>query len=449
MILCIMNIDPKRVGIILYRYSIIGSSSHINFARLLAKNGYEVDIFLDSGSFNEKLLSFSEKNIHVFQINKEQMIFGDIFSDSFRKYRAVSGMISLLSRGCFFIIKTFSEKAANLYGNHYLHRKQSFKSLLNISLLLKIVFIQEILFAKAIERRINSPFNFFIGSESKGLIIASLVSEKVKSKVVYYNLELLLESECHTMYERIVKSIERELNLKCEYTIIPDASRADHLIRDNGIDKEKILFLPVSALGDPIITKSQYFHEFLGIDSEKKIVLHAGNIADWTCCYEIAQSAVHWPEPFVFVIHTWRTDIANDPSLERIKRLVDNRKIFLSTNPVPWDDLPALLSGADIGLAFYKNLGKNFYETGLSSNKIAQYLQVGLPVVTSDYPTFHEIIYQYRCGKCTNDLDLLGDCLEEIFQDYIKYRENAFTCFREVYNFSRNFEGVLLKIKDL
>ncbi len=444
-----MNTDQKRVAIVIYRYSIGSSSSHINIARLLAKKGYEVSIFLDSQSFDKRLLSFSDENIRIFPITKTQTIFGTFFSDNDDESSVISSFVSEISRIIFFGFKVFSEVAAGIFGNQYLSSKKSLKDLLFTSFFLKSIFLREILFARSIRKKIVNPFNFFIGTDARGLIVTALITGNRESNIVYYNLELMLESECISAYERVMKGVERELNKSCKFTIIPDSSRADHLIRDNGIEKGSILFLPVSALGDPITSKSQYFQKLFGIDSRKKIVLQAGNIADWTYCYEIARSAVSWPEPFVFVIHTWRTDITGDPDYLRIKELVDNEKIFFSSKPVAWDDLPELLSSADFGLAFYKNLGKNFFETGLSSNKIAQYLQVGLPVITSNYPTFHDVVYKYGCGKCTNDLDMLGNYLGEMLQDYPVYRQNAFTCFKEVYDFSSNFEKVFQKLGDL
>jgi glycosyltransferase involved in cell wall biosynthesis len=415
---------------------------------MLAKKGYEVSIFLDSQSFDENLLSFSDENIRIFPITKAQALFDDFFSNNRKDSSITSYPVSVISRIIFFGFKVLSDVAAGIYGKQYFSPKKSLRELLFTSLFLRIIFLREILFARSISNRIVNPFNFFIGSDARGLIVASLVTNNWESNLVYYNLELLLESECTSAYERVMKCVERELNKTCKFTIIPDSSRADHLIQDNGIDKESILFLPVSALGEPITSKSQYFRTMFGIDPRKKIVLQAGNIADWTCCYEIAQSAISWPEHFVFVIHTWRTDIASDPDYLRIKKLVDNKKIFFSDKPVTWDNLPELLSSADFGIAFYKNLGKNYFETGLSSNKIAQYLQVGLPVITSDYPTFFGVIDRYRCGKCTSDMNLLGDYLEEILSDYSVYRQNAFTCFREVYDFSSNFEKVFQKLKD-
>jgi glycosyltransferase involved in cell wall biosynthesis len=439
----------KKVGIILYNYPLSVSSTHINSAHLFAQKGYEVYIFIDKYSYNEKLLNFSENNIHIISISQEQMLFNDFLSNFHGLYRNkfLDEQIRKFSTFCFIILNLIQKIAVRMFGEKYLFPKTSYSKLLFSSFPLKIIFFKEFLLSKEISRKINGSFNFFIGTDATGLIIAYYVSEKNNSNLVYYNLELLLESECQSIFKLLTKSIERELNRKCAFTIIQDSTRSNHLIQDNSIGREKILLLPVSALGDQITSKSTYFHDLFGINYKKKIVLYAGNISEWSMCLELAQSVKNWPEEYVLIMHSW-----NKPSnnyLKQITPLVDNKKIFLSTQPVSWSDLPLLLSGADIGLAFYKNLGKNFYETGLSSNKLAQYLQVGLPVITSDYPTFHEIIYKYRCGLCTNNLDTLCNDLEQIMNNYETYRENAFLCFNEVYNFSRNFDKVLEKLKEL
>lgn len=445
-----MDSPPKRVGIIVFQYPITGSSSHINIARILAQKGYLVDFFLDTTSFNSNFLSFPEKEIRIIQVKREEMARALLATGSPRKDSDItSGVKGIFYRRVYNFLVLVSRITGNLIAKRYLADDAPIVALLKKSWLLKMVFIQEVLFAKAIERVVESRYNFFLGSDANGLIAAGLASEKIGVKIVYLNLELMLESECITAGERLKKRIERELNRKSEYTIIPDEARAEHLIHDNNIDREKILLLPVSAFGDPFEGKTPYFRSLFKISPDKIVVLHAGNIAGWTYCKEIAESALTWPEPFVLVIHTWRTSIAHDPDLTRIKGFVDNRKIFLSLDPVPWDRLPELLAGADIGLAFYKNLGKNFLETGSSSNKLAQYLQVGLPVITSDYPTFRDIINRYACGKCTNDFSQLGSLLAEIQSNYQEYRKNAFTCFSEVYEFSRNFDKIFSRIQEI
>jgi glycosyltransferase involved in cell wall biosynthesis len=442
-------IPPKKIGIILYNYPLGASSSLINSARLFAKNGYEVYFFVDRDSYNKKLLNFSETGIHIFLITKRQMLFGNLFlNDS--KYSVRSKIVPAIDKFaslCFIFLNFLSYMISLCLGNLILSRMRSCQKRKKFALLIKIILFKEDLMAKEIVKKMGGKFDFIIGSDAHGLIIARNVAKKDNTNLIYYNLELLLESECKSTYELVIKETERVISRKCIFTIIPDASRSQLFQKDNGIENNKIVLLPVSALSTPVHLKSAIFHEMFNISPDKKIVLYAGNLVDWSLCLEIAYSAKNWPDQFVFIIHTWREN--TDAYIEKIKKIVDNQKIFLSTKPVSWDDLPHLLSGADIGLVFYKNLGKNFYETGLSSNKMAQYLQVGLPVITSDYPTFHQIIQKYRCGKCTNNINSIGVQLEEIFLQYDLYRKNAFMCFNEIYDFSQNFNKVILKIKEL
>lgn len=435
----------KKIAMIIFGYPLGVSPTMINSAILLAREGYDVHIFINIRHFEMSKINFNNQNIIIHVVNynlgiwnKRILIFhdgkfkkipiGNIYRYIYSKLRTtfISDRIHLpfnRDHSC-----SFSEKL-HRYTKHF--------------------FIDLFEFHQKILNYIGSEYVCIIGIDAMGLIPATLISIQKKIPIIYFNMELLLEKECKTLKEKNLKSLERECNKKSFLTLIQDERRAKHLIEDNGIPEEKIVYVPVSALGEIYQNKSEYLFRTLGISRDKKIILYAGNILPWSMSLEIAEAAQKWNDDMVLVIHTWRTNLDDDPYVNQIRNLTRNKKVYLSLNPVDWESLPELLSSADIGLIFYQNLGENFYEAGSSSNKLAQYLQVGLPVITIDYPSFREFIEKYKCGKCAKSPEEIEKLASEIFLNYNAYRNNSFKCYQEKYEFSKYFKIIIDKIKKI
>ena len=434
----------KKIGIVLFNYPLGVSPSLINTAIMLEGEGYDVHIFINRKTFSESEIEFHGNNIHPISyipgilntcipvIRKgrvKQIPLGKLIWSAYSTINQALWKLNI-----------FPGKNDSAFNKRLLHH-------------VKYFLRDHYEFYKGILNFIHEDYICIFGIEAHGLVVSNLLVENLPNKkripVVYYNLELLLEKECKSTKNKILKNLERQCNQKSLFTIIPDKRRAKHLIADNDIPEEKIVCVPVSALGEAHEHKSDYFHRKLKIPQSKKIILYAGNIISWSMSLEIAEAAQKWDDDKVLVLHTWRTDLDRDVYVSKIKRLTENKKVYLSLNPVEWDDLPELLSSADIGVLFYQNIGENFYETGSSSNKLAQYLQVGLPLITSDYPSFKEVIEKYGCGKCTNDPKEIEKLVNEIFLDYDAYRKNSFKCYEEGYEFSKHFNVVIDKIRKI
>jgi glycosyltransferase involved in cell wall biosynthesis len=235
----------------------------------------------------------------------------------------------------------------------------------------------------------------------------------------------------------------------CYLTIVQDKRRAELLRADNNLERESIICVPDAGLGKAYRAKGNLLQEMCGIPQEKKVLLYAGYMAPWAMCLEMAEAAQNWRDDFVLVLHSWQEDIVNNPYITQIRRLTQTRKVYLSLKQVDWQKMPELVSSADIGLALYQNLGEARSEIGHSSNKLAQYLQMGLPVITTDYPSLRDVIDRYQCGACGSGPDSIEPLAEMIFDDYERYRANAFRCYENEYDFSMYFRKVIERIKDI
>jgi glycosyltransferase involved in cell wall biosynthesis len=115
-------------------------------------------------------------------------------------------------------------------------------------------------------------------------------------------------------------------------------------------------------------------------------------------------------------------------------------RLAISSDLVELDELTMLAASANIGLVFYIGDTANTYLIGQSSEKMARYLQCGIPVITNDFPSLKRIVESYNCGVCVVDPAGIPAAIAQISEQYARYREAAFRCYNEKYELSRHYQ---------
>ena len=86
------------------------------------------------------------------------------------------------------------------------------------------------------------------------------------------------------------------------------------------------------------------------------------------------------------------------------------------------DELKKTLENSDIGLAPYKNT----FDFQMSvSNKFAEYLSYGLPIILTSEGYMKELIEKNRCGIASNNIDEICDYIVKLKSDKNKYIETS------------------------
>ena len=430
----------NRIGIVFLNYWLGVSVSVIETAKTLAAERFAVDIFVNASSFSGAPIEFNDPNIHLFVIGLEDQQSGSSIPDlkSFIK--------SLITEKYWNQIK---QAVAPL--QYWLIN--SFKPIYGIKDFIHVIRAHWSSYLDTLISQLSrGDYVALIGVEPLGLIVACYAIESLamhKTHLIYFNLELLEYTKSMDLKQRLTKDYEIICSRKCDFTIIPDEGRGKVFSRVNGIDDSRLRYLPISMAGDPISTKGRYFRDLFNITDDKKVVLYAGNIREWAMCREIVESVDSWRDEFVLVMHTWKRDLSRDQYYQEIVKIANPERIYFSTKPLPYERLPEVLSSADVGLAFYKPIDANFIETGSSSNKLAQYVQVGLPVITNDLPSIRRVFDRYGSGICVEHPAQIGEALESIFGDYDRFRRGAFDSHREHYNFYQSFKPILSELKEM
>lgn len=415
--------NTKKIGIFIYKYSLCNSPSIINLGTELAKYNFTVDYFTYESVVDN--IKFNSSKIRIFSLD---------------------GAFSNLNLTTFLrklIPVRFRQSLANIYysikGPRFLYEKR----MTIVEKEMRTTLKHLIGATKDIIE--DEQYRCFIGVEPGGLMWASEMVKNRNVPIIYYNLELgMWEDYDSDIIWNILNKYERLLNRYAVATITQDNERARIIANRNEIPLSSILTVPVCASGPAYYRKTDWLRKKFGLSQNDKIVLYAGYITDWAMCIEMAKAASEWPDGIFLIFHSH--SLLDKRYIRKLKKYL-GKKVMLSLDSVPYEDLPAVLASADIGIALYKDLGCNFTLTGSASGKIAHYVKCGLPVISNNYPSIKKVIEGFDCGVCVETSGEINTAVEKILGDYVTMRKNAFRCYEERFMFSKQFGKVMDLIK--
>lgn len=409
----------RRIALFHPKPNLDSVPSICNFAILLAKHGYQVDVFTGRRP-NYLVPDFGSLPIRV-------------------RFRATS------------VSKRSAQQAASpksTVSEAVLRRASSLKRK-------GVAFCR--LLRGALDAWHGRRYTWVVAVDPEGLEFAASWLRNAETKLVYYSLELLLSYETRGKKTRL-KQLERSLSSQAQVIVIQDQDRARLLAEDNGIPLERFVCIPNGPLGTSRRAPSTYWHERFDLPDATRVALHTGSLERWTGLAEIVDSVRLWPKEWVFVIHS-RYD-ANGTAhiredLERLKHAAPAGRVFFSLDPVPRCEYDGLIDGADVGIAFYtamtesQPMSENIRTIGLSSGKIAYYLRAGLPIVVNATTTLRNFVDETGCGAVASDAQELGTALSRIATEYTDFSRRARVAFDKHYEFEQKFARVLRRLESV
>jgi glycosyltransferase involved in cell wall biosynthesis len=438
--------DNRRIA--LFHCNWVVQSQTANAILMLADAGYAVDLFLYNRPRSQDFVDLGDlckkRNVQVFQLWK-----GDKATpDSAESPGATNGTPNVRRRLGSLVRTWFPPlaQARSFIKNSY--QLYSLRRGLGEGLL------PPGLVERALQIMGGKRYRCLIGVEKKGLIWAGLVARILRVPFFYYSLELYTNDGD---YWRIVTGDrftfeclrlgERLHHRNAAATIIQDPDRAQVLFDDTGVQysANPVLYVPVSVLGGPHERRSQYLHESLAIPRYRKIILYFGSIWERRYVLELTQIAQRFPEDWVLVMH----GEASEGIEEKIRKLDQRQKVIFSLKMVPVDKIQEVIASADVGLLFYSGDTHNERLTAFASEKMALYMQCGVPFVAFDYPGFRRLADNERCGMAIGRLEEMPEAIHEILLSYAAFREAAYRAFDKHYNYAWNFAKVIEAIDRL
>jgi glycosyltransferase involved in cell wall biosynthesis len=305
---------------------------------------------------------------------------------------------------------------------------------------------------EAAERMKAKTYHWLVGLEKNGLLWAGKVAEQTGIPYLYYNLELYVDDYARVRMDdapkfKRLRSAERQYHSRSSGTIIQDPDRARVLFESNGLtlDWSKVFFLPVAALGAPYTERSYFFHEKFGLPRDCKIILYFGQIWEKRHLLELADIAQSFPPDWALVIHGW----GQESSITNIRARDPGGRVLFSLDLISSADLPRALASADIGLALYSDEIKNDMLTAFSSEKMAIYMQSGVPFIGFDYPGYDRLAREDQCGRVISAMHELPGAIREILSAQAAFRRYAYRAFAQYYDFAANFRKMVERIRRL
>jgi glycosyltransferase involved in cell wall biosynthesis len=305
-------------------------------------------------------------------------------------------------------------------------------------------------FISSLEGVLKNKYNFFIGVDQEGIIAAGLLAKIKKVPYIYYSLEIitkedvLKEKGIRGFVLRTRKSLENYFSKNAQITIVQDNYRADVLIEDNNIKKERIFFVPNSYYFT--IKNSCDQNNFnIQIPTDKKIIIYTGSVIPEMAIEEIINSIGLWPENTVLIMHAPYKTIYLEEMIKLINKKNIEKRVIISTDQVSFEELCCLIKKADIGISFYRPVNKSF-ALG-PAGKVSFYLSQGVPIITNKIPSVMDLVQKHKCGICVDSAKDLGYAIKTILDNYSEFSANTKICYENDLEFSKYFKKVLNQIE--
>jgi len=301
----------------------------------------------------------------------------------------------------------------------------------------------------AFEKACREVPRVFLGAGTRGFIASGILSKMFRVPSVSFCVELPT-MKTDKRQKKLLELLEKYFLKRSAMIITQDQAHSSFIAREIGVPIERIFALPNSMRGKICNSKQRVFHDKFGLQPNMTVVLHSGGLGPWFESLELARAALSWPTSWCLIFHT-RQRVDGEPYGNAVFQVADNAQIFFSIEPVSAQELDGLVSSAQIGVALYsvETLGYRAELMGLASGKIGNYLKCGLPVVATDLPTIRPYIEEYGCGICVKHAEEIKDAIATILQDYETYRNNAFRCFKELWEPERYLANIVSKVSKL
>lgn len=246
----------------------------------------------------------------------------------------------------------------------------------------------------------------------RGIIAAAALAKILEARHALISYEIFFADELGEAF----KHSEIRACEGVAFAVCQDRVRGAHLAAENKIPEERIVHSPVAGRGqEGGVSPSAQDYQAWGLEEGTQVALVMGSVDRWTMIEQTVRGVGEWPDSWKLVVHD-RYGLARK-TLERLMGSWNQERVVCTSRGVArTQDLGSLLRIASVGIGFYhatgeSYCGKNVADIGLSSGKIATYLQYGLAVITNPIGEMADLILSYKAGRVVADPEELGAVL--------------------------------------
>lgn len=248
-----------------------------------------------------------------------------------------------------------------------------------------------------------------------------MLSNDFSAKLIYDSHEIFNEMAGRNQLDRIVGySMEKRLFKKIDYFITVNPYLRDYLFEKNG-EKPCVLIQNIPLFHKDILNQDKQIDWDYRFKEEDTILLYQGGFSPYRGLELIIDAMAKLPETFKLVMVG--SGILKEELVSRTHSLGLSDRVFFH-DQVSSEDLIHYTAKADIGLVMYEKVSKNNYYS--TPNKIFEYLQAGVPAVSSNHPGKSVIIDEYETGVLAEETpEGIVNGILEIMNQYSYYQQNC------------------------
>jgi hypothetical protein len=284
-----------------------------------------------------------------------------------------------------------------------------------------------------------SAYDLIVAYDPPSLFLACRLFPEKLHKIINYSLEVDDETSIdfkRSRYVRGFRYFERSIQSKLYALLIQDRFRAHVLLQNNtcppGI---RTIIFPVAMPG---ASRHRGPVGPLPRNHETRI-LFFGAIWSKELLEELKAVARRLERQQMLVIQTGRGTIRPaDLSTE---------KLIISSDPIPFDRINEQVALAHIGLALYpERTSNNSRYTAFSSEKIARYIQCGIPFIAFKNEDYELLKLESGCCELVNGFSEVPGAISTIVRSYGAYQRGAFLAFERFYRLENTGAELLAQI---
>jgi len=291
-----------------------------------------------------------------------------------------------------------------------------------------------------------------IGIDTNGAILALLESYFTKSDLVYLSLELNCEKYSFYFYNwRAI--LDRLAYRRSVCVLIQDEDRFKIIGENARYEHDRVFYIPISISSHSLEPQSNpsentnFFQEKFNLDESKYpyLILQAGLIDNVVFSRELATAFEAIDRGFALIFHDRQQRDCNEPYIKMLRE-VNSTNLYLSLDPLPYEQIDRVFRAATIGLAFYRGIDDNFSKIAKASGKLSGYLKYGKPVLMSDLQSLSQLNEKYQFGIVIKDPASSAEIeqpIDRIVSKYDFYSSNALLCYEREFDFDTQSKSFL------
>ena len=255
-----------------------------------------------------------------------------------------------------------------------------------------IEYITFVLFV--IIHRVRDRPHVLYAYDRYGLIPVFIASHVGKKIPVIYHILDLPEQNIRTISLSLLECMEMISIRYAEKIVVSDINRARYIKELRKLDTQ-----PMVVMNAPRIQRNRPESVLYNViknagvrmDSDTKVVLFQGSINASYSILEIVQSMSLWPCGSILVL-LGSVDAAFQSEINNVAASSHQQDRLAFIPYVPYSELLKYTAGAYIGLALIKPINMNRAFNAGASNKIFEYLSLGIPALVTDSLYFRDVL---------------------------------------------------------